>query len=341
MWGRYVAWSPRGDEVWFSASKGVSAAALRAVSLTKHERVVLNLPGWISVQDVAADGRVLIAYGSGLRTEVRCRIDNERDERNLSWFAGSKVEDLSRDGKFLLFGEAGTASPITGAYLRRTDGSPPERLADCKPINLSPDGKWVGCHDESAGEVLLVPTGPGEVRHMPQLDEEGAGWGMGWLADSKGQLGAWRKKGGRFQTYIVSIDGSAQRVAPEGLVCTWASPDGRSALCRPDEHGVSHIYSFDRKEVRVAHGLRASDRVISWRADNRSLFIWEPPELPIRIYQLDTNAGTRELWREIHPPDRAGLFYDLSEIYMTPDGRSYCYSTHNGLNDLLLVGGLR
>jgi DNA-binding winged helix-turn-helix (wHTH) protein/Tol biopolymer transport system component len=342
-WGRYIAWSPRGDEVWFSASKGDSAAALRAVSRSKHERVVLNLPGWITVEDVAQDGRVLLTYGTG-RVEVRCRIANEREERNLSWFSSSKIEDLSRDGKLLLFGERGSASPVPGAYVRRTDGSPPQRLANCRPINLSPDGKWVTCHDELADEwtVHLVPTGPGEAIRMRRRGDEGAGFGMGWLPDSKRGLEAWRKEGGRFQTYIVPIDGgAAQPIGPEGSVCTWASPDGRSALCAPDGDGVSHIYFIDRKELRVAEGLRPSDRVVMWSADNRSLFVWDPREYPIRIYRLDTVSGTRELWREILPPDSAGLFYDWTEIYMTPDGSSYCYSTHSGLNDLYLVEGLR
>jgi DNA-binding winged helix-turn-helix (wHTH) protein len=340
MWGRYLAWSPRGDEVWFSASKGDSSAPLRAVSRNKRERVLLNLPGWITVEDVAADGRVLLTYGTG-RVEVRCRIANEPEERNLSWFSFSKVEDLSRDGKLLLFGESGSASRMTGAYLRRTDGSPPERLANCRPINLSPDGKWVVCDAGRPDGALLVPTGPGEIRRMATHGDECVGFGLGWLPDSRHGLEACRNKGGRLQSYVASLDGSAQPIAPEGFVCTWASPDGRSALCAPDEHSISHVYSFERNELRVARGLRPEDRVISWSADGRSLFVWRPTEYPMRIYRLAIDLGTRELWREIDPPDPAGLFYDRSEIYMTPDGASYCYSTHNSFNDLYLVEGLR
>jgi hypothetical protein len=339
MCGRYLAWSPNGDEVWFSASKGDSAAPLRAVSRSKHERVVLNLPGWITIEDIATDGRALITYGTG-RVEVRCRIANEREERNLSWFSFSKIEDLSRDGKLLLFGESGSASPVTGAYLRPTDGSPPERLADCRPINLSPDRKWVVCDGGPEG-ALLVPTGPGEIKRMATLGDECVGFGLGWMPDSRHGLEACRNKSGRLQSYIASLDGTAQRIAPEGSVCTWASPNGRSALCAPDARGISHVYSFDRHELRVAQGLRPEDRVISWSADDRSLFVWRATEYPIRVYRLDVDLGTRELWREIVPPDPAGLFYDRTEIYMTPDGASYCYSTHTSFNDLYLVEGLR
>ncbi len=203
--GRYLAWSPSGDEVWFSATKGGDIGALRGVTRSGRERIVLNLPGSVHLQDVSVDGRVLLTYGNS-RVEVRCRIGNESEERNLSWFSYSKIEDLSRDGKLFLFGERGSASPVPGAYVRRTDGSPAQRLADCRPISLSPDGKWVVCHDELADDwtVFLVPTGPGEARRMRRRGDEGAGFGMGWLPDSKHGLEAWRKTGGRFQTYIVA-----------------------------------------------------------------------------------------------------------------------------------------
>ncbi len=64
--------SPRGDEVWFSATKGGRVSPLRAVSRSGQERIVLNLPGYIHLQEVLPDGRVLLAYGTA-RREVRCQ----------------------------------------------------------------------------------------------------------------------------------------------------------------------------------------------------------------------------------------------------------------------------
>ena len=102
--GRYVAWSPSGDEIWFSATKGGRTSPLRAVSRSGHERTVLTVPGFIHVQDVSRDGRALLAFGNA-RREVHCRIAGERDERNLTWFSWSSVEWLSGDGKTLLLNE--------------------------------------------------------------------------------------------------------------------------------------------------------------------------------------------------------------------------------------------
>ncbi len=344
LWtGRYVAWSPRGDEVWFSATKGGRASPLRAVSRSGQERIVLSLPGYIHLQEVLPDGRVLLAYGTA-RREVRCRIAGEPDERNLTWFGWSGAEWLSADGKTLLFHEwDGTPNNVPRAYLRGTDGSPAVRLGECVPINLSPDGKWTVCHDQEADQVLLIPTGTGQPRRMARHGVDAKGFGYGWLPDSKHGLEAWREEKDKpFRTYIVDIDGGpAKPITPEGFVCTWASPDGKSALCQPGADGISHIYSIERNEMRPVRGLRADDEVISWSADGRSLFIRTRSEFPMRIYRLAIDAGTREVWREIDPPDRGGLFYDWIRIYMTPDGASYCYTTQNALNDLYLVEGLR
>ena len=340
LWtGRYVAWSPRGDEVWFSATKGGRASPLRAVSRSGQERIVLSLPGYIHLQEILPDGRVLLAYGTA-RREVRCRIAGEPHERNLTWFGWSGAEWLSADGKTLLFHEwDGTPNNVPRAYLRGTDGSPAVRLGECVPIDLSPDGKLAVCDNVEAKQVLLIPTGTGQPR---PLAGHGLGFGYGWLPDSRHRLGAWQEKGGDFRTYLVDTDtGRSEALTPEGFVCTWASPDGKSALCQPGADGISHVYSLERHQMRPVRGLRTGDEVISWGADGRSLFIRTRPEFPIRIYRLDIDAGTREVWREIEPPDRAGLFYDWIAVYMTPDGASYCYTTQNALNDLYLVEGLR
>jgi DNA-binding winged helix-turn-helix (wHTH) protein/Tol biopolymer transport system component len=340
--GRYVAWSPNGDEVWFSATKGSRIVPLRAVSRSGRERVVLTLPGYVHVQDVSRDGRVLLAFGK-TRREVHCRIAGEREERNLTWFGWSSVEWLSGDGKTLLLNEwDSTANGVERAYLRGTDGSPAVRLGDCVPVNLSPDGKWVVCYDPEAKQGLLIPTGTGQSRRMPSHGTAEAGFGYGWMPDSRHGLEAWRQEKGGFRTYLVDADtGRAEPLTPEGFVCTWASPDGKSALCQPGADGTSQVYSIERNQMRPVHGLRASDTVISWGADGRSLFVWTNAEFPMRVYRLDIDTGARELWREIHPPDRAGLLYIRTSIYMTPDGGSYCYTTQNALNDLYLVDGLQ
>src|SRR4029453_1546336 len=56
-----LAWSPRGNEVWFGAARAGFSAALYAGSLDGTERRLIEAPGALEMHDVAADGRVLVA----------------------------------------------------------------------------------------------------------------------------------------------------------------------------------------------------------------------------------------------------------------------------------------
>src|SRR5262249_48692183 len=106
-WG--IAWSPKGDEVWFTES-----GALWAVSLKGQRRLLARFPGAVELEDVARDGRVLLTLSQG-QTSLMVRAPGETEERDLSWFDGSRVAALSRDGRTLLFTDrGGTGSPQDG-----------------------------------------------------------------------------------------------------------------------------------------------------------------------------------------------------------------------------------
>lgn len=55
-----VAWSADGKEVWFAASPSGAARAIYAMNLKGKERLVLHVPGTLTLQDIARDGRVLL-----------------------------------------------------------------------------------------------------------------------------------------------------------------------------------------------------------------------------------------------------------------------------------------
>ena len=58
-------WSPRGDELWFTAEgrTDTPGMAIRAVSLSGKERVVLTGPGVFGLRDLSRDGRLLMERG--------------------------------------------------------------------------------------------------------------------------------------------------------------------------------------------------------------------------------------------------------------------------------------
>jgi hypothetical protein len=55
---------------------------------------------------------------------------------------------------------------------------------------------------------------------------------------------------------------------------------------------------------------------------------------------VDLARGTRELWRELIPPDPAGVRAVVT-CHVTRDGRVYAYSYTRLLSDLYLIEGLR
>ncbi len=141
-----LAWSPSGDEVWFTANRqeDLTSSALRAVSTDGRERVIFpSASSFLSIHDVFSNGRVLLS-STVSRMGCSCLAPGDTQPRDLGWLDGPAPEALSADGRTVLMGEmlrgGGAARSI---YLRGTDGSDAVRLGDGYPEDLSPDGKWV------------------------------------------------------------------------------------------------------------------------------------------------------------------------------------------------------
>src|SRR5471032_1653272 len=55
-----LAWSPKGDEIWFGGIKAGSEPTLRAVKMNGSERTVVEAPATLVLKDITHDGRVLV-----------------------------------------------------------------------------------------------------------------------------------------------------------------------------------------------------------------------------------------------------------------------------------------
>ncbi len=337
-----VAWSPDGGEVWFGAEKledgpryGSWRPALRAVSLSGRERVLLRLPDFLSLQDVAADGSVLITVGT-MRAEIVGKTPGASVERNFSWHEGSSYMQLSRDGRQLLFFEAAELA----TYLRPTDGGPAVRLCEGLASGLSPDGWWVARTgmDHYTGRLTLVPTHAGEPRvvKIPKI----AAWALAWFSDSRRFVISGNEQDAKLRAWVVDTRGGEPRpITPEGIGCWLVSPDGRLAACaRPEGEGF--LYPIDGGEPRPIPSFQPGDHLRQWSADGRYLYVSERYARPARLYRLDLRTGKRVLWRELAPANLAGMVGSIDPT-VTPDGSTWAYSVLRYLNDLYLVEGLR
>jgi len=344
-----VAWAPSGKEVWFTAGRYGTDRTLYAVSLDGTQRIVARLPGALILLDIAKDGRVLLVRADW-RRELLGLFSNDPKQHELSWLDYTYPADLAPDGKTLLFDEEGgggaldysKSSGLTYAvYIRKTDGSPAVLLGEGGAVALSPDGKWaISQTQDSPSQFKILPTGAGEPRELTQ-DNINHSWAH-WFPDGKRVLFSANEpdKGVRFYVYDVA-SGKSQAISPEGVNGTafTVSPDSLEiAAIGPDQKG--YLYPVAGGEPRPIPGFNQGEQPINWSGDGRSLYVYQPGELPARVYRLDLLTGQRTLWKELMPSDPAGV-ENIGPILMTPDAKTCVFGYHRMLADLYLVEGLK
>ena len=336
-----LAWSPSGDEVWFTATELGIDRALYAVSLSGKKRLVARVPADLTLQDVLSSGRVLLARDNWRRGLI-VHAGEDATERDFTWLDWSYPVTLSDDGKTLLFREEGEAGgPSYAVYFRKTDGSPAVRLGDGQSLALSADGKWaLSSRGDNQTDLFLLPTGPGEPR---QLDGHGIIHSAAcWFPDGTRILFSGTEANHGVRLYVQDIaSNKVTAISPEGTngLSFALSPDGRSvAAAGPD--GKGYFFPVASGEPKPILGLLPGESPVAWSADGRSLFVYRSGELPAKVYSLEIATGHRALWKQLMPPDPAGVEY-VGPVLPAPDGKAYAYGYRRLLSDLYLVEGLK
>jgi hypothetical protein len=136
-----LAWSPKGDEVWFTATNAGSRNVLYAVTLNGRQRVVSSQVAQLVVEDIARDGRVLVTATLEYRSKLFARGPGDSRERELSGLDWSLIRDISSDGKLFTYDESGEgAGDSPGSYLRDVSTPAAVRIGTGQGPMLSPDG---------------------------------------------------------------------------------------------------------------------------------------------------------------------------------------------------------
>jgi Tol biopolymer transport system component len=339
VWG--LAWSPTGREVWYTAMElpGLNRA-LKAVSLSGRERLLVRIPRFLTLQDVARDGRALISHDAN-KVGVRGLAPGETAERELSWRELSAANGISTDGKHFLFLDVDDAGN-SHLLMRGTDGSQPLRLGDGSGTVISDDGRWVlggTATSELARRLVLYPTGPGETKILQtgdlvlQLD-------AALLPESRDVVFTAHEPGRGLRLFRMDLaGGKPEPITPEGYRAVGGvSRDGKFVVVGDSNQAV-HLWPLGGGEPTPVRGLDPKDGVTGWTNDGR-LFLKEVGSLPARVFKLDPRTGKRELWRELMPADPAGVV-SVNGVYPAPDGRAYVYTYARVLSDLYLVKGIR
>jgi len=336
-----LAWSPDGEEIWFTAADLGLKRAIFAVTLSGRARSIATVPGTLLLQDIWKDGRVLLAKDAW-RRELIGLMAGESKEQDLSWLDYSYPSDLSADGKVLLFTEAGEGGGTNySVYQRKIGEMSAVRLGDGMALSLSPDGKWVIASVPTApAPLVLLPTGPGEVKALTHdaINHSRARW----LPDGRRYVFSGKEPGHAARIYRQdSPEAKPVPISPEGIdpLVLVLSPDGHRVVgIGPDEK--AYAYPIAGGEPEVVQGIESGEQPIEWGADGKALYLYKPGDLPARVYRLDLATGRRILWKELIPSDSAGVSR-LGPIVITPDGRSCLYGYHRVLSDLYLVEGMK
>ena len=334
-----LAWSARGNEVWFSATRAGLQRQIYAVDLSGHLRLAFRALGGVTLQDIAPDGRVLMTRDeqrAGIRGEAR----GETKEKELSWQDWSLPVDISRDGKTLLFDEQGEQTgPNYTVAVRDLTGSPPVALGEGMAGDFSPDGKWVAA-SVSYTQLVLLPTGAGSARRIERDDIEQYGHEIHWFPDGKQILFTGNQPGRAARCFVQSIDGGKPRpITPEGIGFCRISPDGKVVAANGTKLSEVELYPIGGGAPRPIPGWQPGESV-AWTSDPNFLYVGQHGKSSIRIFRLNLLTGQRKFFQEIAVPDGPGVC-DMTHILFSPDGRAYAYGYIRLLSDLYMVAGLR
>jgi hypothetical protein len=336
------AWSPGGDEVWFTdVRERFESAMLRAVRLSGEERLLplVRVPAHVDLYDVSREGRVLLGLGSYQKNVFWHRSD-AAPEQDLTWLDASRAMDVSADGRRLLFHESGQGGGKTGAvYIRDLEGSaPPVRLGEGFAIVLSPDGKWALTQRQGSPGLFLLPTGAGEPRAIGGAIEYWNDVGS-FFPDGRRVLVQGGEKGRPERSFVVDIEtGDARPVTPEGVVATAVLPDGQRVAALDGERRIL-LHPVDGGEPTVAPGPPEPGELGRFIIEHRWFYATEFDGRKTRVFRRDIASGRRELWKTITPADPAGL-RDV-EVIPIGDGRSYVYTCHRTVSSLYVLEGLK
>jgi hypothetical protein len=331
-----LAWAPSGDRVWFSSRTGNGESTIWSFEPGAAPRQEWRAAGNVTIEDIAADGRVLVK-----RDQVHAGtllISPQSEEPvDLSWLDQSTAIAMSPEANSLLLSAPG------GFYLRDLDGSPAVRLGGGGPKALSADGELVISGDFRGESFTVTPVGVGTPRELAHPGVEGH---FAWFhPDGRRLLFNGREAGGTWRYFAMNLDGSGdvERVGPDNLE-HWVGQepltnDGEWILGYPLPSRVVALYSLDSDETIPVQGLAPDDRVIRFTENDREVYVFNRDGLPVRIWRLDYRTGSRSLWREFMPADPGGIA-GIPTVVMSADGRYIGFNYARTLSSLFVITGL-
>jgi eukaryotic-like serine/threonine-protein kinase len=339
---RGLAWTPSGDEVWYTAASAGTQYELWASAPGRKPRRIFSAPAGLLLNDIAKGGRALVAqYERGIRVEGV--FDGDAAPRDLSWLNSSFAWDISNDGRNVLLTHFGQgSSPNYDVYVRGAHDASATRVGEGQGQEVSPDGKSVlAVIHGPPSLVVIYPIGTGEAKTVPTGNVLVTN--ARWLADGHHFMVIGTEPSRGVRAYVVDSDGAAapRAITPERVTFSSEqialSHDRRVVAFRSPD-GVITLYHTDGSAATPANGFTADETPIGWTGDDRSLLLLADTS-PRQLIAVDPASGRRTVLRTIAPSNPA--FIGPTSVFVAPDGRSYVANYQRRVMTLFLVDGLR
>jgi serine/threonine protein kinase/Tol biopolymer transport system component len=340
-----IAWSPDGNEIWFTASDVGSDRRLWAVSRSGKRRFVAASPGEMTLMDISKAGQALFLHGRQ-QIGVLALAAGETRERDLSAMDWTRAPILSNDGKTTVFSEEGEGGGAGySVFSAKTDGSSmPTRLGEGEAMAISSDGKWVlaGLVRLTPIELVLLPTGAGEPVRLKTAGLNVESFGSFLPGDRKIVFVA-SAPGHQRRAFELDLSGGDPKpVSPEGMPAGRPSPDGKQLIVFQQGKPPALI-SREDGAIHPIPGAEPPDYPLAWSSDGRSLFVRprrpdDDSRLADRVVRLDLATGRRETWRDTRPADTSAMT-SANVSAITPDGKTLAFTYARNNNDLYAVDG--
>lgn len=323
------------DKLWVAAtSPQIIARQFYEVDLSGRQRLVHEVPGEVTLQDIAQDGAVLFTMND---RRIFLQMVTGGKWLDYSWLDRSIFATFSADGSKLLFHEGGEGAGTLGAtYLRRMDGSPPVRLSEGYSLDLSPDQKWALIYlPGPRTQYRLVPTGAGTPRSIATPDIPQA-FAFGFAHDREGILWVGLGKDDKQQVFISALDGTnVQAIGVPGVVPLLMSPNGKYVIVRTS----SGVRLWNRADISLTPiaPLEQNDFIVGLTDDGVLMYVARLiPDLGRRILRMNVRDGKFEQVAEIPVYDRAGMLF-LARMVITPDGKTLAINYVRHLSELYMM----
>jgi hypothetical protein len=344
--GYGLAWTPSGNEVWFTATRpGQHAPQVLAATLSGIERTVHRAPDWLVLHDISATGRVLLSRNT-IRINMVCKPPAEARERDLTWLLASAVTGLSTDGRTVIFVDPLRALAGQPTIFRRgMDGSDAVAIGEGTGAALSPDGKWVLA--SSGTDLVLWPTGAGAMIKLPKGSVAGHSDGR-WLRDSKRIVFTGETGDNTPRVYVQEVpEGVPRAMTPDGAVLAGKGSvrDDRSLLARVGP--TWRLFPIEGGTGEDVPALIAGDVPLQVSEDGRYVYTYTggnanaAAPAAADVFRVELATGARVLWKTLAPPDPVGVEHMRGSVALTPDAQAYCYSYMRRLGDMYMVDGLK